>query len=74
MANVILLWSDMVSTYKIVKVIKLLKKLKTLQARRLLQGLIKQREIGLSCDSSTFEKDYLKGFWDNFYDNHNLLL
>ena len=63
---------------------KLLKKLKTLQTRRLLQGLIKQRqepmvgswqrEIDLSCDISTFEKDYLKGFWDNFYDNHNLLL
>ena len=26
---------------------------KTLQSRRLLQGLIKQREIELSCDSST---------------------
>ena len=73
MANVIL-WSDMASTYKIVKVIKLLKKLKTLQTRRLLQGLIKQRELDLSCDISTFEKDYLKRFWDNFYDNHNLLL
>ena len=28
-------------------------KLKTLQSRRLLQGLIKQREIELSCDIST---------------------
>ena len=28
-------------------------KLKTLQSRRLLQGLIKQREIELSCDVST---------------------
>ena len=28
-------------------------KLKTLQSRRLLQGLIKQREIDLSCDIST---------------------
>ena len=31
MASVILLWSDMASTYKIVKIIKLLKKLKTLR-------------------------------------------
>ena len=29
------------------------KTLKTLQSRRLLQGLIKQREIELSCDIST---------------------
>ena len=29
------------------------KKLKTLQSRRLLQGLIKQRETELSCDIST---------------------
>ena len=53
MGNVILLWYDMASTYRIVKVIELLKKLTTLQSRRLLQGLIKQREIELSCDIST---------------------
>ena len=53
MGNVILLCYDMASTYRIVKVIELLKKLTTLQSRRLLQGLIKQREIELSCDIST---------------------
>ena len=33
-------------------------KLKTLQSRRLLQGLIKQREIELGCDISTGQSKY----------------
>ena len=73
--DVILLWSDMASMYKIVKVIKLFKKLKTLTQEdfcRDWSGNVKS--VDLSCDISTFEKDCLKGFWDNFYDNHNLLL
>ena len=41
------------------------KKLKTLQSRRLLQGLIKQREIELSCDISTGQYQSSSAFyWD----------
>ena len=73
--DVILLWSDMASTYKIVKVIKLLKKLKTLTQEDFCRDWSSNvKSVDLSCDISTFEKDCLKGFWDNFYDNHNLLL